>query len=616
MIDFKIGTEYLDLPPDAKMRLVLNNPIFADGSLVPGDYSLPCEIPVGENSPKNTRILKSPQVIENNRGQRIFKNAVFMFDGCKIAKGDLNVTDVNDRKTSTNFLFGINALAKDFKSVKIRDICNDTVVISSNDFTKRVDIILRTNIFSGPFKVIVNDREYTGNNAHDMAVAINADTDDPRASAHYYSSAHPRYTPDASDYLTVQPYYNGNDIKTPFTVVIDDYDKIVLDTVDFETEYCTPIKNWLNTNFYRSVPLDARMYFPMMYNSKLYEPGVKNFFGSPTGVDYNFINTVFSSSGYDLSRTLTTNGATPFNTTSITPCIRLSWVLDRIASAFGIGLEGDFFADPDIDKAFFYHSNNLDVRVPFIGKVDWLACRRSFNTNEFLPDITAVDLLKSLQNRLNLCLYYNQKTRKLRMQKRDPVIKTPGYKDITSSTSTAGKIELNATVNVRLQAVKDTDDQIAVDDFYESGPQADVIIPTEISGMAAQQDVRVGGGGLRNMPVSARPFSTKIPVVLAFYEWKISGSVHYAGANIALSDGDFKFSGVNGLAAKRFGSYVRFLLRRKRISFTAKFPLGFITSLDWEQKVMVARQKYLIEKIEVPFSQQGIEDAEVTLLTV
>jgi hypothetical protein len=103
MNGIKVNGEFLELFPDANVDITLRNPIFADDQIIPGSYSIPFNIPFGESSPKNTRILGNLQVIENVSRLRE-TDAYCFYDGLKFKKGKLVIGDIDHqaRKLEVN----------------------------------------------------------------------------------------------------------------------------------------------------------------------------------------------------------------------------------------------------------------------------------------------------------------------------------------------------------------------------------------------------------------------------------------------------------------------------------------------------------------------------------
>jgi hypothetical protein len=623
MNGIQIGDEFLDLSKDTTVDLVLRNPIFGDDNIILDSYSLPFTAPGGDACEKNSRLLKNPDVIENIEASRDIPGVRYWYDGIFLKKGKLQVDNANERdKYNLNFLFGLATLPDDFKTAKLADICSEVMTLADNAYTKKVSIICRTTTMPGTYTIVINGRPYSATNNNDLAFAINADLTEPRAKAIYVPTPHPDYAAESGNYFTIEPFANADNILTPFTIELEGIltswsdPNVIIDPSEFEEEYNGPIKDVLDTLFYQATPADSRLFFPMIWNGGLYEDAKIK---TRLGTHYGVVNAVYSGDGYfmnkpaDLEYALNRAGWDSFNGSSLAPMVRLSWVMEEIAEHFGIQYEGDFFDDPDYGKAFFYHSNTLDIEIPFIGStgVNWIASRRSFNLNEFVPDWTALDLFKSLQNRFNLSVYYNERTNKIRFQKRNGIVQSLAYTEISHIASPAAPPKLNQLKGIRIEAEKDSDDKLAVDDFYSTG-EPGTTIKTQISGMAAQGTVM----SVYSLPLSDRRADTSIPGVLAFYQWKDAGAYDYPSANINLADGDFKFSGVTGLIENRWKSYVNFLLKRKLVTIKCDFDVPDFNRLDWEHKVRFDRLNYLYNTIKIKLTNRRIEAAEVEMYTV
>jgi hypothetical protein len=141
---------------------------------------------------------------------------------------------------------------------------------------------------------------------------------------------------------------------------------------------------------------------------------------------------------------------------------------------------------------------------------------------------------------------FNDKTSRLRIQKRDPIVKTNIYKDISSISSPTIKSDPIGS-SVLLEASRDEEDQISVEDIYLYGENDSVDIPikTSISRMPSQDEFRVSGGtgiteeggNVYDLPLSVRrldqltshpPILTSPEATLGFperMEWlRIGGS--------------------------------------------------------------------------------------------
>lgn len=104
---------------------------------------------------------------------------------------------------------------------------------------------------------------------------------------------------------------------------------------------------------------------------------------------------------------------------SLAPGVRLSYILGKIATRLKLKLSGDWWAEPEAKRLFFWTGLTLDEVVEeenggvkrYINR--W---RKSFQTGEFLPDITAKELLQMLSK--NFGVYYKVVNDKLILEKK------------------------------------------------------------------------------------------------------------------------------------------------------------------------------------------------------
>lgn len=125
MLGFKIGNEFLDLPPDLELELQDENPFLQFGDEITGGYSLPFEV---DCTPKNLRLLQYAglhQTRINNSGidAQVFENGSQTSVGkIKIEKPTINLNKTNNGKISIYYLTGISSFYQDVKNKNLRDI--------------------------------------------------------------------------------------------------------------------------------------------------------------------------------------------------------------------------------------------------------------------------------------------------------------------------------------------------------------------------------------------------------------------------------------------------------------------------------------------------------------
>jgi hypothetical protein len=587
---------YFDLSPDTRISLVLNNPIFADGDIIPGDYSLPFDLPGGEASPRNAFILGHPDVPETANFTR-YHAVRLEYDNNKYKNGTLVVSDASASKYPVNFKFGFAALSEEFKEKKITDICSEVITIASNAYIKGINIRARSDIFSGPFELYVNDKFYSEANTSDLAAAINADATEPRATAVYDGG---------TGYMLIKPYTDADDVNTEITIkLINMYlsggQRWGIENSDFQTDYIQPIVDWLNTNFDIDSPTIDSVRFGQLDNTE--------YFGG------KLLNTQKTTGVYQ-ANLMTTEAYFP-NRTGIMPQPRVAWILDKIAEYFNITLEGNFLELDDTAAMVLVHSNTIDFRFSWIntyadaitaetsGIPYYLCHRRSFNVNEFIPEITAPVFIKGLQKRFNLAIYYNEKSRKIRIQRRSTIWNSTEYLDLTALASPFKEpIKNIALEGVRIEALADSVDLISIDQKYEIGTPEQVITSEINISTEELEDFNFTLGN--NIYQIARPYETKIPFRVGFFE-------RVGTYNYVRTSGTTYNANIADDAVAEYRSYLRWLQRRRLFSLDMRLEMRHLMELDWEQKIAIDRKLYFWKQLNPTLTMQGLEDTKVEL---
>jgi len=631
MIAIKIGDEFLDLFPDTKITLDKNNPIYAEDNIIPGDYTYPFDIPFAEASPKNTRLLDFVHVPENFNRTRQAEASLF-YDNNFFRKGllVLGIYSRGDSKLSVNLKFGLTTISDNLKEINLKTAISEQVVMASNPYTKRFRLFARTKVFSGPFTIEINGLECSGANNKAICDAINNNTSEPRAKATYFNTAP---NSDSPDYFTVEPYTGADNIDSALTIRILNFldrEKWNFNLDDFETSYNNPVRAWLNANFYVPNPSDPRMRFPMLRNQGLYSDKTLKYNFS---INYPYVNAVYSQNGagfngngFSLNRPTSLDAAggfsmfQPQNITSIQPFVRVQWACEKVAEILGVGLEGDFLATDFYKTALFYHTSTLETAIRFVGDKDWLYTRRSFNINEFLPDIKFVDLLKEFQKRFNLAIFFNEQTNNIRIQRRDAIVTNDTYVDFTNLSSPIVTSEEIGYSGIRLEAEVDEKENASSPDYLETGI-VEQTIPTKITSLSSQASVAVPMPGsaslVRNysLPISDREISTTIPLTFIFDSgWRLttgSVNVNYPAASI----GSMRFSGLLSLHDEWI-NYLNFLMRRKDVHYDLNLEFRHLLQIDPETKIMIDRVKYMYNTVQVVLTMRGIGISSCSLYKI
>jgi len=166
MIGIKAAGKLLKLEPETTISLELNNPLLREDNLSPGSLSFPFDLPVSENAD----VIGHVDMVEAKGGTEI--DSQLFFDDLPFKKGKLKTKSIKGDRASANYTFGLNALADDFKTKKIRDLLNIPQIISTVSGYQPIRIFIKPN-GSSPYKVKVNKETFEQTTLAFIAGAIN-----------------------------------------------------------------------------------------------------------------------------------------------------------------------------------------------------------------------------------------------------------------------------------------------------------------------------------------------------------------------------------------------------------------------------------------------------------
>lgn len=599
---FKVFGEFLDLLPETVVNLTMRNPIFADDNVIPGSFSLPLDIPFGEASPKNSRILKNIDLPEASERLREV-DADYYYDGIRFFVGKLMIGKVNKigNRCSVHFKFGGLTSLENIKNIKLKTIVDEQIVLNNN-VTYVKEVALQPNFPSSPpFAITINGKPYEEASIAALVATINADVTEPRAVA-----------TDFSTYFTVKPFNNPTDLLTPFTVDGEGRDWTVTPN---DEDWNEPIRSEIEDRYLAEPYFDNKIRFPWLINKGQFEPGYQYF-------ESGYVNASedgafrFNYSAPEGDGIINFNPFISHVHTSLAPYVLLKHILDKIADHYGFVYDGDFYTQPWIQDILVYTPNSITKKIPFMGQYGFFFFRQDFNIGEFVPDLTVAEFFKALQTRFNLAVYYKEKDNKLVMKFRKSIVQNVAYKNIQMKSSPMFTLQDIGLKGIKLKSQTDSSDKLSPLDEINIGTEQEDEIPTSSGTLSSTIDMVTADV----LPAADQLFTNgeyKFLKLLVYEGLQESNNgFMFPKASVRHVDFDLLFSGEDGLYETQWLDYIRTLTNRKEATLQTTQSLYDLVTTDWEQKVMIDRSKYLYAEINVSLGMNNISPADVTVYKV
>lgn len=624
MIVVEIDSKKVDLMPDTRLSLTLYNQLFNDDDIIPGDYSLPFELPTAEQSPNNAEIFKHPDVLEGTDAFRK-RDARLYFDNVLFKKGKIWNRQTGET-LSANFTFGLANLREDIKTKKLRDLMEEVIVIDNTAIAKKI-IITPGEIGGSPYNILVNKREYSATTLTALRDAINNDVTEPRASCVYNASSTVWGAPRAA--LEISPYTNPNDPLTPLQVDTNEDNGNEANgykwwVASFDMSGYWNAFNTFFASYMTSTPDTDKFRIPFMWNTNLYGGQVAANGNAQNGKSTDYVNLSLQTGQngllFNYIIQYPSYGTKPpftlVNRNSLQPFVMLKYVMAKASTYFNLGFEGDWLTDADYLSMLIDNAWPLDVKMPFIGKTDFVFWARSFNLKDLVPDITFLDLLKALQNRYNLSIRYNEKTNKIRIVKRKAIAESVNKESIDAIASVKSAINDLSLTGMRFESDYEKNDLSSQPDFIDVGTP-ELTIKSSASGLSADV-LKNDWGGIKG-PTKSHPVKNDFKLRIFYYKGIVQTTdlnYTYPSASVNAAGYDEKWAGTNGLYNKVWLRWAQQRIRRKSIELTINYELADLMALDMELKKRYDRNDYFIYSLEVEMTMKRINPVKAVLYHV
>ena len=592
MIGIKINDEYLDLDPDTQISFKLSNPIFSDDGKIPGSYSLPFNLPGGERSDKNSRILKHPDVVENNIALFSYAGTALEFDGLDFQSGRFDVQKI-DKAIQANFIFGLNTISDDFASKSIRDLVRETIQLYGPGLIYSKEVVAQFgSSASDPYQLTVNGTGYSSSTLSGLASAINAANDlyasfENSGSTYGVSGDRIVLGPTASGiagFGNIEVNFDEQNppsdwllVSDPFTSINDDINAFFADLTS-----ATPSIDYIKVPWMRNGNEEVQDFIM----NKYIDP------------DYAFV----------------APGTKQYKTPPIMPMVTLKHIFDKIAEEFGIVIKGTFMDDPYLNKALIVHNHPIWKDSPYINGYDYRFFDNQFDLYDLVPDLKVSDFLKAIASKYNLAVYPSNNAKTLTLNYRKAIIENADYNNWNALVSPPQEVSFTAATGVRLETAKDEEDVTDYDDAYETGVPS-LTISSKLG--SVKEDFGWGPSLQEFAPNVSSPWDDKFTFRLVFYEGlqdSIDASFQYAKASY--KGMEVTYAGSGALAETQWATWLHFLQHQKEVVFIANLEYRHLNALDWERKVRINDIDYFIKDIDVTVTMRGIQPAKVTMLAI
>lgn len=618
MIEVKINNEMADVLKSTRVSLELNSPLLAEDNLSPGSISYPFDLPCGDDSPKNSELLGTPDVVENTEGFRKVA-AELGFDGVPFRRGKLIVREhAGKTRARVNFNFGVlAAFGEDFKKKKLADLLDEVVPIHSASITKKIYIKPGGGATS-PYEITVNGKQFSNATLAGLASDIAGSSADTNATAaHVGTGTSPLGM--TSPYVEIYPAMSATNPLTPLSVTYEGNGVVpatfrwLIHTFDIDAY------NQIYKDFYTENFEDPRFSFPWVKNDNPYGEAVEYVFFRDYYVGFgsfaggtkitNDMNRAAAGTllvndpnwGYANNRMFQVQ-----NINSLQPFVRMRHVLDKIAEYFGFSYEGDFTTLADIDEMYLWNSAPLDMPMDFIGPRKFVFYRASFNIKELVPDITVRDFFLLLASRYNLGVRLNEKNNNLEIIRREVLARNPISHDITARCGRPASQEDLRVTGFRMVSEKETTDQLhAADQLEVSDPEEEVRIGCKAFNSVPPTNPQV----LVNQKIGA-----KTGLVVFYMRYPSDGGSGIGVASPLSGEWVETLGGEDGIYETFWKYWLYFQQRRRVIPLPVTWNFRDIQELDWAAKYRFDRNLYMIKKVTVdigPGNEIGVSDVQL-----
>lgn len=374
MISIRINTETIPLPNDFSFAFSMATNILNIEDFTNPSFSLPITIPINEQSTKIFGFALDPDLLDVSRIADPFDDCAIQWGGNDVWIGAVEVARKKSKTIEIHFRFASGYIPTVNKRTQLRDFFK-TETIDIAGTTQNFYKIIWPLEKMDQYKIRINGTDYIENTG-----AINdEDWHIENLLSNILDINVVGYTYDIDTNTAIIQSANN----TPLTITAEYTQGITTTTVYvFESSKFVFTQLAGEGTIYELPPL----YVPNLFNQQ-----ALNFNG--------FANTHEIGVAYGIPKIVEEIE------TSIIPCIKTKWLLEKLFSSFGIELTGDYITDAEFSERLEFVPRPIEKEVMEADPTTGLNI--SIPVSEFLPDLKIGDWLQSIKTDACASITYN-----------------------------------------------------------------------------------------------------------------------------------------------------------------------------------------------------------------
>ena len=621
MLQIEINSQFLDLPVDFTPQFNRFNPVFQTEGVISDDYTFPIPLP---HTDHNARILGNPGVIENESPFRPRFTARMWWGGMPRLTGQIRIAKVeNERTISVYFVYGLSEISADFRTRSLRDVMDEIITIHSTNFDKSIKLFYSATA-ANRAEITINGTKYSEETMLDLIDAINDDPDqtatavDESETIDLVLFEYMKVSPGSANEL--EPF----DIQLPaptLNTVTNELDPIwLVGTPPWMADYLTTYQDFVDE--YRGLTPDPKLRFCTFANYHGFDEdsNIKRF---PLVNGYNADGLL---QNYLLANTfidLVPQDPGVINQTSLAPQVTLRYVISQIEAFYDIKVIFPLLDNDPDNHLLLMSPMTLDVPLKYFNDQRLIFYRRSFNINEFVPDIPVNEFLKALQG-LGFYITWDPILRIVEFKERNPIVQSPRYFDLKGAYS-----DLTDIINFEKQGVTLSHEVDGEDTFIQtlispySGNYDQVFglgekkISTRVS-VPAYDNFKPRPAGLtaiNGVCVSIQQKPEFKTVKLAYQEGNTDGlTTHIVDGQSLAWDSQLDYT--TGLWDKYWKDWIVMEDNTTTCKATLYMREDWLWNPRWDLKYLIDRTKFMIRSFTVSLQEGEWIEVEAELVKI